>query len=75
MAKTYTSSIATQKNGSVPTNVDPSVTTESTRELRRYAAQVPRMLPMTNDRIWVTPTRMTVHSAVCPIMCVTVYGK
>ena len=54
-------------------NVDPSVMTESTRVLRRYAAQAPSRVPMMNDRICVTPDQDDrPERRVCPITSVTV---
>ena len=74
-ASKYSSSSAIQKNGSAPMNCEPSVTTESNRELRRHAANAPSIVPIANPRICVTPTSTSVHGSASPIMCVTGYGK
>lgn len=52
-------------------NVEPSVTNESKRLLRRHAAKAPSRVPTTKEMIRVTPTSTRVHGSATPITVFT----
>ena len=73
--KTYSSSSAIQKNGSVPMNVEPRLTTESNWPPRFQAANAPSTMPTMNAMTWVTPTSTSVHGSFCRMRWPTGVGK